>query len=141
MSRVLLGFGQILFAVIPLYIEEITEPDYRGFFIAFCDSSVNLGILFAFVIGSTLSFTLVLWILFCFSLTSWLACLFVPESPIWLKEKGDNDKALESLVRVRHKKHDFMSELNNIDKYLDTRLEKDTTFLQLLHFLKTQRYK
>ena len=92
-----------------------------------------MGVLFAYILGMNVNFKNNIWIIFIISIVLWCACLFVPESPIYLQEQGDTEKTRKVLKRIRAKDHDFDMEINEIDNYLKTRHQTKPTFFQMFN--------
>ncbi|AEO63706.1 e5c6f8d1-70b9-4950-82d6-0686e9b87ee5 [Thermothielavioides terrestris] len=106
-ARFLTGIGAGASTVIvPLYISEVAPPTKRGFFGAFTQISINLGILFTQTLGYFLSHDSAWrWIFgtgVIVALAQGLGLLIVPESPSWTANvKGDVVRARRALQRIR----------------------------------------
>ncbi|KAK0629445.1 hypothetical protein B0T17DRAFT_589224 [Bombardia bombarda] len=109
LGRFLTGMGAGASTVIvPLYISEVAPPDHRGFFGAFTQISINVGILSTQTMGYFLSHDSAWrWILgsgIIIALAQTLGLLIVPESPAWTASaKGDLVRARRVLQRIRGK--------------------------------------
>lgn len=123
-SRFLTGIGAGASTVIvPLYISEVSPPSKRGFFGAFTQISINVGILFTQTLGYFLSHDSAWrWIFgtgVIIALSQTLGLLIVPESPSWTANvKGDVARARRTLQRIRGKN-------SNIDDEVETWLAGD----------------
>ena len=87
-----LGVG-VLSAVIPTYITEISPAELRGTFVSFYQLFVVVGILVAycanyFLAGTALNWHLMLGLPLAFAILDIVLLLFLPESPIWLEQRG-----------------------------------------------------
>ncbi|KAK4121173.1 hypothetical protein N657DRAFT_577997 [Parathielavia appendiculata] len=108
-ARTLTGIGAGASTVIvPLYISEVAPPSKRGFFGAFTQISINLGILFTQMLGYFMSHEGAWrWIFgtgVIIALFQGLGLLIVPESPFWTANvKGDVTQARRALQRIRGK--------------------------------------
>ncbi|KAH8290701.1 hypothetical protein KR054_005159, partial [Drosophila jambulina] len=114
-GRFFLGFSGASYCVsAPMYNAEIAELSARGIMGCFFQLQIVLGILFAFVTGAFMS---------CFHFS--IACavcplvffvlfIWMPESPIYLAQKGKMEKAEKSLQFMRGKKADISDELKDI---------------------------
>ncbi|KAM7189848.1 putative metabolite transport protein [Naviculisporaceae sp. PSN 640] len=108
-GRFLTGLGAGASTVIvPLYISEVSPPKQRGFFGAFTQISINVGILFTQTLGFFLSHDGAWrWILasgIAIAAAQTIGLLFVPESPTWTASaKGDMVQARRVLQRIRGK--------------------------------------
>ncbi|KAK4200915.1 putative metabolite transport protein [Triangularia verruculosa] len=106
-GRFLTGVGAGASTVIvPLYISEIAPPTQRGFFGAFTQISINVGILFTQTLGFFLSYgSAWRWIMgtgIIIALAQGLGLVLLPESPAWTASaKGDVGHARRVLQRIR----------------------------------------
>uniref|UniRef100_V5I8P1 Facilitated trehalose transporter Tret1-1 n=2 Tax=Anoplophora glabripennis TaxID=217634 RepID=V5I8P1_ANOGL len=98
-----LGVGSS-FAILPMYLGEITENHNRGKFGCIMAVFITLGILYPFVVGPLVSLRL-----FSFSCAIPLMLfliffsLFIPESPIFLISNNCSEEAKEALMKLRSK--------------------------------------
>ncbi|KAL2139418.1 hypothetical protein VTI28DRAFT_5232 [Corynascus sepedonium] len=117
-ARFLTGIGAGASTVIvPLYISEVAPPSKRGFFGAFTQISINVGILFTQTLGYFMSHDSAWrWIFgtgVIVAVAQTLGLLIVPESPSWTANvKGDVASARRALQRIRGKN-------NNIDEEVE----------------------
>ncbi|OAA65835.1 major facilitator superfamily transporter glucose [Niveomyces insectorum RCEF 264] len=106
-GRVLNGIGAGASTVIvPLYISEVAPAASRGFFGAFTQITVNIGILLTQTLGYFLShgtaWRLILGTGIVIAIVQFLGLLVVPESPAWLlAHRGDVVRARRILQRIR----------------------------------------
>lgn len=125
-SAVLLGAGRFLTGIgagastviVPLYISEIAPPAQRGFFGAFTQISINVGILFTQTLGYFMSHDSAWrWVLgtgVAIALTQGAGLFIIPESPAWTATAtGDVAHARRILQRIRGKH-------SNIDDEVET---------------------
>lgn len=87
-----LGVG-VLSAVIPTYITEISPAELRGTFVSFYQLFVVVGILVAycanlFFSSYEMNWRLMLGLPLAFAILDIVLLLFLPESPIWLEQRG-----------------------------------------------------
>lgn len=107
LGRLVVGIGAGGSTVIvPLYISEVSPPASRGFFGAFTQISINVGILFVQTLGFFLSYgSAWRWILAAgifVAAAQELGSLAMPESPAWLATVGgDVARARRTLQRIR----------------------------------------
>lgn len=119
LARIFLGFavGGSSQAV-PVYIAELAPPKHRGHFVTTFNVAIGLGILTANIIAAVLPHTLSWrWMIGGAALPAslLLLCSFgLPESPRWLVEKGDLDRAHSVLDRVRDKGYPIDEEVQEI---------------------------
>lgn len=108
-ARFLTGIGAGASTVIvPLYISEVAPPTKRGFFGAFTQISINVGILFTQSLGYFLSHDSAWRWIFgsgaLIAVAQAVGLLIVPESPSWTANvKGDLVHARRALQRIRGK--------------------------------------
>ncbi len=94
--------------IVPLYISEVAPPAKRGFFGAFTQISINVGILFTQTLGYFLSHDSAWrWIFgtgVIIAVAQALGVVVIPESPAWMANvKGDVAHARLALQRIRGK--------------------------------------
>ncbi len=94
--------------IVPLYISEVAPPAKRGFFGAFTQISINVGILFTQTLGYFLSHDSAWrWIFgtgVIIAVAQALGVVIIPESPAWMANvKGDVAHARRALQRIRGK--------------------------------------
>jgi MFS family permease len=117
-ARFLTGIGAGASTVIvPLYISEVAPPTKRGFFGAFTQISINVGILFTQTLGYFLSHDSAWrWIFgtgVAIALAQALGLLVVPESPSWTANvAGDVVHARRALQRIRGKHRNVDDEVD-----------------------------
>jgi MFS family permease len=108
-ARFLTGIGAGASTVIvPLYISEVAPPTKRGFFGAFTQISINVGILFTQTLGYFMSHDSAWrWIFgagVIIAGSQAVGLLIVPESPSWTANvKGEIGHARRALQRIRGK--------------------------------------
>ena len=116
-ARFLTGIGAGASTVIvPLYISEVAPPTRRGFFGAFTQISINIGILLTQTLGFFMSHDSAWrWIFgtgVAIALAQALGLLIVPESPSWTANvAGDVAQARRALQRIRGKHHNVDDEV------------------------------
>lgn len=117
LGRLLTGVGAGASTVIvPLFISEIAPPKQRGFFGAFTQISINVGILITQTLGYFLSHDSAWrWILasgVAIAIAQAMGMLVVPESPAWTATaKGDMVRARRILQRIRGKNANIEEEI------------------------------
>jgi len=85
------------FALIPVYISEISNSNIRGTLNSFFLLSINFGTLLIFIIGNYLSYDLISKINIILPASFVVIFLFFPETPYYLLKCGKNKKAENSL--------------------------------------------
>lgn len=97
-----LGVG-VLSAVIPTYITEISPAELRGTFVSFYQLFVVVGILVAycanyFLADTALNWHLMLGLPLVFAIVDILLLFTLPESPLWLAERGKTETKEEKVA-------------------------------------------
>ena len=110
-----LGSGAAL-VVVPIYIAETAPPNEKGLFGALTQVMTNVGIVLAQLLGYFLSYGNMWRVVFAVAgaigLVQALGLIFVPESPKWLAERGQVEKARRILRRVRGRRVNIEEEMN-----------------------------
>ena len=111
----MLSFGRLLsgigagaaIVVVPIYISEISPPEFKGLFGATTQIMINFGILLAQLLGYFLSrgqlWRIILAVAGAISLVHFAALLLVPESPKWLAEHQRLHQTRQVLKKLRTK--------------------------------------
>ncbi|CAK7226400.1 Bifunctional purine biosynthesis protein PurH [Sporothrix bragantina] len=107
--------------IVPLYISEVAPVQSRGFFGAFTQITVNVGILFTQTLGYFQSqkadWRTILGTGIVLASAQSLGLLFVPESPSWMVARHDDpatlQKARRTLQRIRGSKANLDAEVAN----------------------------
>ncbi|KAI5306949.1 hypothetical protein KEM56_006178, partial [Ascosphaera pollenicola] len=105
-GRIISGLGAGAAIVVgPIYIAEIAPPHLRGFFGCFTQIGACVGILITQTLGLFLSrgnlWRLILVAAAVIAVLEGLGLLLVPDSPIWLAERGKGVLARRILQRIR----------------------------------------
>jgi hypothetical protein len=123
-ARFILGFTcGILTVASPLYTDEIAEVRIRGAVGIYVDIMFCVGILYVYVFGAFVPYV---WMsIACAIIPVLFAVTFfwMPESPMYLLTKGQNDKAEKSLgwfrgVNIRHG-FEIKDELQEMQKFIE----------------------
>lgn len=115
-----LGAGAAI-VVVPIYISELAPPKGKGFFGAFTQVMINLGIFIAQFLGYFLSrddlWRTILAAAGGIGVLHIAGLLFVPESPKWLAEHDNPQRAKAILGRIRGRKVNLDAEVKawNVD--------------------------
>lgn len=101
-GRFLTGFCVGLLGPLgPVYIGEITDPKYRGFFLAAVSLAIAAGILVAHLIGTYMTWQNTAIICAIFPIVSATLLYIAPESPTWLISKGRLEEGVKSFNWLR----------------------------------------
>ncbi|XP_066156085.1 facilitated trehalose transporter Tret1-2 homolog [Euwallacea fornicatus] len=134
-SRFICGVSVGLdFTVLPIYIGEIAEDEIRGALGTYLQLFTVVGMLYSFVTGPYMSVTMFnascLIVPSIFLLTFYL---FVPESPYYLLQIGEDEAAEKALMKLRNtvSPDDVQVELSNMKKAVDEALANKSRFLDI----------
>ncbi|KAJ9586111.1 hypothetical protein L9F63_020248 [Diploptera punctata] len=101
-ARFLFGISTILtFAIVPIYLTEISEVSIRGILSSLPQFFYNIGAIIEYCIIPYISYTLVGIISIIFPIISFFLLIFVPESPYFLIYTGKEAEAERSLMKLR----------------------------------------
>ncbi|XP_047365216.1 facilitated trehalose transporter Tret1-like [Vespa velutina] len=103
-ARLIFGVAlSFAFTVVPMYVGEIAETSIRGALGSFLQLFITFGLLYSYVIGPYVSYT-VFWILCaCLPVIFFVLFLLMPESPYYLISKGNREAAVTALAKLRSK--------------------------------------
>ncbi|KAG0122859.1 transporter-domain-containing protein [Tuber indicum] len=91
--------------IVPIYINELAPPNYKGAFGALTQISINLGILSSQVLGVFLEqddqWRIILLAGGLIGLLQAVGLMFIPESPSFLVAMGDIEQARRALIKIR----------------------------------------
>lgn len=110
-----LGSGAAL-VVVPIYLAETAPPSEKGLFGALTQVMTNVGIVLAQLLGYFLSYGNMWRVVFAVAggigVVQIIGLWFVPESPKWLAERGQVDRARRILKRIRGRGVDIEEEMS-----------------------------
>ena len=102
----------------PLYISEISPPQYRGALVSLNQVAISVGILVSYVADYIFAqfdaWRLMLGFGVIPALLLLIGMFFLPRSPRWLVAQGHNQKAIDILRRIRGGDENVDKELNDI---------------------------
>jgi len=127
------GAGSSLVCV-PIYVSEISPPEEKGFFGAFTQIMVNVGILLTQLLGYFLSYgqlwRVVLGVGGAIGLAQVFGLLAGVESPKWLADRGHARDATRILQKIRGNKFDAAGEVASWGiQGAETDIEEEETLL------------
>ncbi|XP_074027457.1 facilitated trehalose transporter Tret1-like [Leptinotarsa decemlineata] len=110
-----------VFAVVPMYLAEISETHNKGRVGALMVVFLTSGVLYVFLIGPYLSVKV---LTLCCALPVILFLvivgIFIPESPVFLVRSRSHDKAVEALTKLRNRSQaQVQAEILNISERLE----------------------
>lgn len=117
-GRFLSGVGAGASTVVcPIYVAEISPLEKRGLYGAFTQVMVNIGILTTLLLGYFLShgnyWRLVLAIAGMIGAAEFVSLIFAPETPKWLAEHKQKNKARQVLQSIRGAEADVDKEIED----------------------------
>ncbi|XP_034948901.1 facilitated trehalose transporter Tret1-2 homolog [Chelonus insularis] len=104
--------------IVPVYIGEIAEPSIRGALGSFFPLLFSTGVVFVYVVGA-ISEYMTFNIACCITLVPFLLSYFLPESPLWLVQKGRISQAEKSLRVLRGKSYELKKEISVLQEEAD----------------------
>lgn len=131
-GRLLTGLGGGLFFIAgPMYTSEIGSKDIRGMLGAYFQLCVNYGLLYVIILGYFWQNEPKKLALSCLLFPCILAVglFFVPESPMYYLKKGNEEKAVDSMKRVREEGENVQPELEGM-KHILQGLPAESKFFQ-----------
>nr|XP_033328583.1 facilitated trehalose transporter Tret1-2 homolog [Megalopta genalis] len=132
-ARVVLGFAMsFTFTVVPMYCGEIAEISVRGALGSFLQLFITIGLLYSYVIGPYVSYT-VFWILCAIHpIIFFAAFVTMPESPFFLLKAGKREQAVAALARLRGKSvASVQKEADEIQAEVDESVRNKATIADL----------
>lgn len=88
-ARLLAGIGgSMSFFLIPIYVTEISANSIRGQLGSFLVFAVNIGLVFGYIIGASLSYRLFAAVSLLAPIIFFFGFLFMPETPVYLVRKN-----------------------------------------------------
>ncbi|XP_030554116.1 facilitated trehalose transporter Tret1-2 homolog [Drosophila novamexicana] len=114
---------------VPIYTTEIAEVETRGVMGCFFQLMFALGILFSFVVGSLCKVFLLNILCGVFPAIFFLTFMWMPESPVFLAQKGKTEQAEKALKWLRGKDSDIGADLAAMEA--DSKKEKTNIFKSL----------
>ncbi|PSN32011.1 Facilitated trehalose transporter Tret1 [Blattella germanica] len=101
-ARLVSGMGSGASMVFPpIYISEIAQDSARGALGTLLTLMTDLGVLFGYIIGAYVHYYTYAYIAIVFPLLYLFCFIWLPETPMYLINKGDNDSAKRSLSWFR----------------------------------------
>lgn len=132
-SRFISGIVIGLFcALLPLYVNEISEDSVRGSLGTLFQVFLTLGILFDYALSSFHSYLIVNLACGAVTVVFFLIVFLLPESPAHLIKKNNKPEAEKSLRRLRGPYYDIHVELNELRKNLENSEHQLSSFKDMM---------
>ncbi|KAL2731542.1 facilitated trehalose transporter Tret1-2 [Vespula maculifrons] len=134
-ARIIFGIAlSFAFTVVPMYVGEIAETSVRGALGSFLQLFITFGLLYSYVIGPYVSYT-VFWILCaCLPVVFFVLFLLMPESPYYLITKGNREAAVAALAKLRSKSETAVQkEADEIQDILEESMKTETKISDLFN--------
>ncbi|KAK1137042.1 hypothetical protein K0M31_001570 [Melipona bicolor] len=101
-SRFISGIGLgVAYVICPMYIGEIADKEIRGSLGSFIKLMVTFGELYAHAIGPFVSYEYLAYSCVIIPIIFFLTFIWMPESPYYLLMRNNEDKAMNSLKRLK----------------------------------------
>ena len=105
-GRLIVGLGiGLATSTVPIYISEVSPPQSRGWQVSLFQLAITIGILAAYLVDYAFSgsgaWRWMLGLAFVPGAILGLGMIRMPESPRWLAEHGESQRAREVLKRIR----------------------------------------
>merc|ERR1711892_1009519 len=98
-----------------VYNAEIAHPEMRGSLGTIASNMFTLGSIYTYTIGYFAnSWRIVAWMQLLPACLLGISVIFIPDSPYWLVEKGREEEARRSLIRLRGNSYDIEEEFLEI---------------------------
>ncbi|XP_029664177.1 facilitated trehalose transporter Tret1-2 homolog [Formica exsecta] len=97
--------------LVPVYVGEIAQASIRGALGVFFPLLFSSGILFSYVAGAYCSYTIFNIACCAILLPFVLGAPFMPESPMWLMQRGREDQTARVLSILRGTRYDIVGEM------------------------------
>lgn len=127
------------FVVTPIYVNETCEPHLRGFLGGSSGSFIKLGTVLAFALGGYASYLSVNLASMCLIFFFVAFYFWLPESPVYLINKGQKEEAKLVLKKIRGPDQDFIENEFNRIQNMDHESEKSLKRFTLARFFTTRR--
>ncbi|GBP66540.1 Facilitated trehalose transporter Tret1-2 homolog [Eumeta japonica] len=115
LGRFITGFCQGWLGPLgPVFVGEISSPDYRGFFLASLSLAIALGVFLSHLFGTILHWKFAAFLCGAFPLAAGMIMLFAPESPSWLASRGRFEECLTWFYWYRSRSDETKNEVDKM---------------------------
>lgn len=140
-GRFTLGLAGGAFCVsAPQYSTEITEKEIRGIVGTFFQVLINVGILYAYVVGAFTGVFLTSILCAIIPIVFGLVFFFMPESPVYyVREKGSDEDAKKSYKWLRGSEYDPQAEIDVLKREAEEDSRNEVSFSEVIKRPATKR--
>lgn len=85
-------------SIFPIYVSETSDPLLRGVLLGAIGLTLSAGTLACHAMGTWLNWRTTAYICAALPIISWIACIFLRESPMWLLDRGRVEEAKSSWI-------------------------------------------
>lgn len=114
----------------PLYSCEVAEVEIRGRLGTFFQLFLTIGILVAYILGVMMDHLWQSIVLAVVPIVFGLVFFFQPETPFYHLKRGNREKALESMKKLRGEEYDSSAEMKSFQQQVDQDLQTKGKFLE-----------
>ena len=116
-----------------VYNAEIAHPDFRGSLGTIIGNMFALGSVYTYLTGYLIrSWRTIAWLQLIPSCLLGLSVIFVPDSPYWLVERGREEEARRSLIRLRGRNYNIDEEFEEIVNKKRIKQQKENSVFETL---------
>merc|ERR550539_319125 len=132
-GRILSGFGcGLTLPAAYMLLSDVSLVRFRGIFAVLNSSSCNVGFLIGLVVGAWCSFPVILVSCITASVSFLVISAFLPESPLWLIKKGQDEKSLKIIQRIRGNDYPAHVEAKEIFACVNSQQSKESFLKKIL---------
>lgn len=136
-GRIILGFAVAVSGVADVaYLTEISPPDYRGSIVSVNEACISLGFLLSFVVGYGINMVnpdtgwkLIFGLGSSIAALQFIGMIFMPESPVWLKEKGRIEEADVNQKKINGEQNEIVIEI--IDMHIEEQKHQENNEMKV----------
>ena len=121
------------------YIGEISSKQIRGILLTFYEISVKVGVLFVYILGTVTNLLVMNSIIAVIVVLYAFAFISLPETPMYLMQKGKTEEAKKSLKILRGSNYNYDNELTEIQEEINEIEASKLSFLQEIKKKSTRR--
>nr|XP_003704539.1 PREDICTED: facilitated trehalose transporter Tret1-like [Megachile rotundata] len=132
-GRFIIGLSAGAFCVAaPMYSAEIAENQIRGALGSYVPLSFSIGILVSYILATFVNIRVMSIICATVPFIFLGIFMFMPESPTYYLQKGDDDSARKSLIKLRGRQYNVENELQEQREALEENAKMAASFFTVL---------